>query len=101
MEFSKNTMAVFRTKVSIFCLVAKHSLKVTTRNVKATFQEEEFDDTKWEIRIRKSKKDSQHNGQMKKDKRTNNDLQNITHETKDRVTRTPLQTGATSGFPEG
>jgi hypothetical protein len=29
------------------------------------------------IRIRKSKKNRQHNGQMKKDKRTNNDLQNI------------------------
>ena len=32
----------------------------------------------------------QHNGQMKKDKRTNNDLHNII---KDRVTRTPLITG--------
>jgi hypothetical protein len=51
--------------------------------------------------IRKSRKDSQQNGQMKKDKRTNNDLQNITHKTKDRVTPTPLQTGATSGAPEG
>jgi hypothetical protein len=29
------------------------------------------------IRIRKLKKDKQHNGQKKKDKRTNNDLQNI------------------------
>ena len=29
-----------------------------------------------------------HNGQSKKDKRTNNDLQNTTHKTKDRVTRT-------------
>jgi hypothetical protein len=29
------------------------------------------------IRIRKSKKDRQHNDQKKKDKRTNNDLQNI------------------------
>ena len=29
------------------------------------------------IRIRKSKKDRQYNGQMKKEKRTNNDLQNI------------------------
>ena len=28
-----------------------------------------------------------------KDKRTNNDLQDITHKTKDRVTRTPLITG--------
>jgi len=29
---------------------------------------------------------------MAKRKRTNNDLQNITHKTKDRVTRTPLKT---------
>jgi hypothetical protein len=35
----------------------------------------------------------QHNGQTKKDNRTNSDLQNITHKTKDRVTRTPLKTG--------
>ena len=34
------------------------------------------------IRIRKSKKDRQYNGQMKKDKRTNNDLQNIHHKLK-------------------
>jgi hypothetical protein len=34
-----------------------------------------------------------HNGQKKKDKRTNNDLQNITHKTKDRVSGTPLKTG--------
>ena len=31
----------------------------------------------------KSKKDRQHNGQKKKDKRTNNDLQYITHKIKD------------------
>ena len=29
----------------------------------------------------------------KRDKRTNNDMKNITHKTKDRVTRTPLKTG--------
>ena len=34
------------------------------------------------IRIRKSKKDRQHNGQKKKAKRTNNDLQSITHKLK-------------------
>jgi len=39
-------------------------------------QYEEFEDTKGVIRIRKSK-DRQHNGQKKKDKRTNNDIQNI------------------------
>jgi hypothetical protein len=38
---------------------------------------EEFEDTKEVIRIRKSKKDIQHNGQKKKDKGTNNNLQNI------------------------
>jgi hypothetical protein len=39
--------------------------------------EEEFEDTKGIIRIRKSKKDRQHDGQKKKDKRTNNYLENI------------------------
>ena len=38
---------------------------------------EEFEDTKGAIRIRKSMKNRQHNGQKKKDTRTNNDLQNI------------------------
>jgi hypothetical protein len=42
----------------------------------------------------KSKKDRQHNGQEIKDKETNNDLQNITHKTKDRVTRTLPKTRA-------
>jgi adenylate cyclase class IV len=37
---------------------------------------EEFEDTEGVIRIRKSKKNRQHNCQKKKDKRTNNDLQN-------------------------
>jgi hypothetical protein len=37
---------------------------------------ENFEETKWVIFNRKSKKDRQHNGQVKMDKRTNNDLQN-------------------------
>ena len=37
----------------------------------------------------------------RKGKKTNNDLQNITHKTKDRVTRTPLNTRMNSGAPEG
>jgi len=36
-----------------------------------------FDDNKGVIRIRKSKKDKQHNGYRKKDNRADNDLQNI------------------------
>ena len=59
----------------------------------------EFEDTKEIIRIRKSKKNRQHNGQQKKDKRTNNDLQNLTHKNKNRVTRTPLITEMNSGTP--
>ena len=54
---------------------------------------EEFGDTKGVIRIRISKKNGEQNGPKKKYKRTNNDLQNITHKTKDRVTRTPLKIG--------
>ena len=38
---------------------------------------EEFEDIKGVIRIRISKKNRQHNGQKKKYKRTNNDLQTI------------------------
>jgi hypothetical protein len=41
------------------------------------FLQEEFEDTKGVIRIRKSKKDRQHNEQKKRDKKTNNDPQNI------------------------
>ena len=55
--------------------------------------QKEFGDTKEVIRIRKSKKDRQHDGQKKKYERTNNDLQNIHIKlNKDRVTRTPLKT---------
>ena len=39
------------------------------------------------IRIRIWKKNRQHSGQKKRYKRTNNDQQNITNKTKDRVTR--------------
>jgi len=44
--------------------------------------QEEFEDTKGAIRIRKSKKDRQHNSQKKKDKRTNNNLHNTAQKTK-------------------
>jgi hypothetical protein len=45
---------------------------------KKEFSKEEFEDTKGVIRIRKSKKDRQHNGQKKKGRSTK-----ATHETKD------------------
>ena len=54
--------------------------------------QEKFEDTKWVIRNRKSR-NSQYIDQQKRDKRANNDLQNITQKTKDRVTRTPVKNG--------
>jgi hypothetical protein len=50
---------------------------------------EEFEDTKGVIRIRKSKKNRQHNGQKKKYKQRST---KHTYKTRDRVTRTPLKT---------
>ena len=50
------------------------------RNLKRCYKtifQEEFGDTKVAIRIRISKKNRQHNGQKKKYKKTNIDLQNI------------------------
>jgi hypothetical protein len=44
---------------------------------------DQFKDSKGIIKIRKSKDRLCINGQKKKDKRTNNDLQNITQKTKD------------------
>ena len=49
-----------------------------------------IEDIKGEIRIRKSKKDRQQNGQIKKDKEQST---KHTHTTKDRVTRTPPKIG--------
>ena len=48
-----------------------------TKKISCQLQlQEEFEDTKGVIRIRKSK-DRQHNGQIKMDNRTHNNLQNI------------------------
>ena len=45
------------------------------------------------IKNGKFKKERQYIGQKKGNKRTNNDLQNTTHKTNNRVTRTPLEHG--------
>jgi hypothetical protein len=49
---------------------------------------EDFGEATLVVRIRKSKKDRQHNGQKKKDKKTNNDLGNTSQKTTERATRT-------------
>jgi hypothetical protein len=59
----------------LLCITYIPSL--TGRNYFCLFLEEEFKDTKGVIKIRISMKNRQHNGQKKKYKRTNNDIQNI------------------------
>ena len=44
------------------------------------------------IRICKSKKDRQHNGETKNDEKTKKDLQTTIQKTRDLATRTPLKT---------
>ena len=53
-----------------------HKATPYLRNI-AYVQDEMFEETKGVIRIRKTKKYRQCNVRKKKDKRTNNDLQNI------------------------
>jgi hypothetical protein len=48
-----------------------------SRTSSCNLNQEEFEDIKGVITIRIPKKNRQRNGQKKKDKRTNNDLQNI------------------------
>ena len=59
---------------------------------------EELEDTKEIVSSSKSKNDRQHNCPKKNDARTNNDLQKLTHKTKDCVTRTPAKTGGKLRF---
>ena len=55
---------------------------------------EKFKNTKVVIRGRNAKWGRQYNGKKKKNKRTNNDLQNTTQKTKDRPTQTPAKKSA-------
>ena len=69
--------------ILIICLLKNyHKNSVWQETFSGSHVLEEFEDTKGVIRIRKSN-DRKHNGQKKKNKRTNNDLQNNTHKSKD------------------
>ena len=68
--------------------------------VKRGLLQEEFEDTNGVIRISKSKKNRQHNGQKKRDKQRSTKHTQYKYN-KDRVTRTPLKTGVNSGAAEG
>jgi hypothetical protein len=56
------------------------------------YSQEKVEDTKGVIRIRKSKKNRQHNDQMTKGQKDKQRSTKHTHKTKYRVTRTPLKT---------
>jgi len=77
------------------CLHRKHNvpvLKIHTEKCK---------DTKGAIRNRKSEKNRQYNGQKENDKKSNNNVQNITQKTNDRTIQTPLKSGGGLRYPEG
>jgi len=62
---------------NLLCFVSHAVNRYTEFASHLSLSKEEFEDTKGVIRIRKSKTNRQHIGQKKKDKKTNNDLQNI------------------------
>jgi hypothetical protein len=74
-RFSGGSLYSIFSCICMFCRSLIIDLIFVTQNVSCVLKE--FEDTEWVIRIRKSKKNRQHNGQEKKNKRTNNDLQNI------------------------
>jgi hypothetical protein len=81
------TITACFTTVESICS-SRTCYNVARKNIliaKVVLMKEEFDQIRDnQIRIRKSKK---------RNIRTNNDLQNTTHKTKDRATRTPIKTG--------
>jgi hypothetical protein len=94
----KQLLVLLVTKMSTMycCIPIKKVIVIFIHSNCQGRSQEKFVDTKWVIRNRKSEKDRQHNGQEKKDKRTNNDLQNNTKKSKDRPKRTPLKPGMNS-----
>jgi hypothetical protein len=77
---------------------SRYRWNIAKVDAKHQSSKEKFEDTKGVIIIRISKKNRQHNDQKKKDKQRST---KHTHKTKDRVTRTPLNTGLNAGAPEG
>jgi hypothetical protein len=70
-----------------------HRINLLSDNYKRTKKmDEEFEDTKGVIRIR-ILKNRQHNGQKEKVQKDKQRSTKHTHNTEDRVTRTPLKTG--------
>ena len=70
-----------------------HQVRSRSKVRKVKQFKEEFEDTKGGTRIRISKKNRQHNGQKKKVQQDKQRSTKHTYKTKDRVTRTPLNTG--------
>jgi hypothetical protein len=63
--------------------IAEILLKVAFSTIILIGELKQFEDTKEVMRSHKSRKNRQYNGQKKKDKSTNTDIQNSTKENKD------------------
>ena len=71
-----------------------HRINLLSANYKKTEKmDEEFEDTKGVIRIRISKKNRPHHSQKEKVQKDKQRSTKHTHNTEDRVTRSPLKTG--------
>jgi hypothetical protein len=82
-------------------IIYKTFLRKSNKRSSNTNLNTKFENTKSVIRSRKLKKDKQYNGNIKKDKGTNNGLQITTHKTKGRETPTPPTVVVNSGIPDG
>ena len=72
--FRKMKIEIRSRACVVHFLFKKELMSVILYTIVKLLTQEEFDNTKELIRIRKSKKDRQHNGQKEKGQRTNNDL---------------------------
>ena len=68
---------ILKTSFVIDHLLSLSVLLSSAPSIPICGKKKEFEDTKGVIRTRKSMKNRQHNDQKKKDKKPNNDLQNI------------------------
>jgi hypothetical protein len=74
---------VFCRSLFVFLSLSFGHCIVFSSSIYGNINKNIFEDTNEVIRIHKSKKNRQYNGQKKRNKKTNNDLQNTTQKTKD------------------